>query len=145
MYKHILIATDGSAAAEKAVDQGLALANALGARATAVVVTEPWAAMVPGEMAISFPVDDYEKGVAAHARLILDGVVQRAADKGVACETLHVKDEYPAEGIINAAKELGCDLVVMSSHGRRGLARLLLGSQTHKVVSLSGVSVLVCR
>ena len=145
MYKHILIATDGSAAAEKAVDQGLALAKALAAEATAITVTEPWAAMVSREMAVAFPVDDYERSVAAHARLILDGVAQRAADRGVVCETLHVRDEYPAEGIINTAKERGCDLVVVASHGRRGLARLLLGSQTHKVVSLSGVSVLVCR
>jgi len=73
----------------------------------------------------------------------------RAADLAkkvdVACATVHVKEQYPAEGIIAAAKEKGCDLIVMASHGRRGLAKLLLGSEATKVLALSSVPVLICR
>jgi nucleotide-binding universal stress UspA family protein len=64
---------------------------------------------------------------------------------GVACETLHVKDKFAAAGIIETARDHGCDMIVMSSHGRRGLTRLLLGSQANKVVTLSTVPVLICR
>ena len=61
------------------------------------------------------------------------------------CETLHVKNQFPAEGIIEAAKAQGCDLIVMASHGRRGLSRLLLGSQANRVVTQSTIPVLICR
>ena len=70
---------------------------------------------------------------------------QIAKQTGVTCETLHVKDQFPAEGIIETAKARGCDLIVMASHGRRGFARLLLGSQANKVVTHSTVPVLICR
>jgi nucleotide-binding universal stress UspA family protein len=145
VYKHILIATDGSELATKAVEQGLALAKALGAKATAVTVTESWVAIAPGEYAIAFPIDDYEKACAAGAQMTLGAVKEVAQRLGAACDTLHVKDQLPAEGIIETAKTLGCDLIVMASHGRRGVARLLLGSQANKVVTQSSVPVLICR
>jgi nucleotide-binding universal stress UspA family protein len=145
MYKHILIATDGSELAQKAVDQGLAVARALAAKVTAATVTEPWVAVAPGEMAIAFPIEQYEKAAAANAARILAVVAAAAKQAGVACDTLHVKDEFPAEGIIEAAKQRGCDLIVMASHGRRGLTRLLLGSQANRVVTHSTVPVLICR
>ena len=145
MFKHILIATDGSELAQKGVDQGLALAKALGAKVTAVTVTEPMAAMMVGEAAIALPLDDYDKAASANAAQILAGVGAAAAKAGVACDTLHVKDQYPAEGIVEAAKARGCDLIVMTSHGRRGLSKLLLGSQATRVLTLSEVPVLVCR
>jgi nucleotide-binding universal stress UspA family protein len=145
MYKHLLIASDGSELAQKAVDQGLALAKTLSARATAVNVTEPWTAVAPGEVAIAFPLDEYEKGAAANAMKILKGIADAAEKAGVACETMHVKDQFPAEGIIETAKARNCDLIVMASHGRRGLMRLVLGSQANRVVANSAVPVLVCR
>jgi nucleotide-binding universal stress UspA family protein len=145
MFKHILIATDGSELARKGIDQGLALAKALGAKATAVTVTEPIAAMMVGEAAIALPLDDYDKAAAANAAKILASVTAAATKAGVACGALHVKDQYPAEGIVEAAKSQGCDLIVMTSHGRRGLSKLLLGSQTTRVLTLSEVPVLVCR
>ncbi len=145
MYKHILIATDGSELAQKAVDQGLALAKALDAAVTAVMVTEPWTAVAYGEMAIAFPVEDYEKNMAANAHRILAGVEQAAQEAGVPCHSLHVKEQSPSDGILNAAKERGCDLIIMASHGRRGLERLVLGSQTIKVITSSMIPVLVCR
>jgi nucleotide-binding universal stress UspA family protein len=145
MFKHILIATDGSELAQKGVDKGLALAKALGAKATAVTVTEPMTALLVGEATIALPLDDYDKATAANAAQILADVSAAAAKAGVACATLHVKDQYPAEGLVEAAKAQGCDLIVMASHGRRGLSKLLLGSQATRVLTLSEVPVLVCR
>ena len=145
MYKHLLIATDGSELATKAVEQGLALAKSLNAKATAVTVTESWVVIASGELAMTFPVEEYEKGCAANAAQILATASEIAKRLGVACETVHVKDQLPADGIIETAKERGCDLIVMASHGRVGVARLLLGSQANKVVTHSTIPVLICR
>ncbi len=145
MYKRILIATDGSELAGKAVSSGLALAKHLGAEVVAVTATEPWRAMTNGEgLAFSFPIEDYEKASAEHAEQILAKVRASAQDMAIACETVRVND-FPAEGILATAKTKQCDLIVMASHGRRGVARLLLGSQATQVVALSTVPVLVCR
>jgi nucleotide-binding universal stress UspA family protein len=148
MYNHILIATDGSELAQKAETTGLMLAKALGAEATAVTVTEPWDALSMAALAernLPNPVADYEEGIAAAANRILWTVGETANKIGVACTTVHVKDSHPAEGIIETAKERGCDLIVMASHGRRGVSRMLLGSQATKVVTLSPAPVLICR
>ncbi len=144
MYKHILIATDGSELAGKAVIAGLALAKTLNAKVTAINATEPWTAMVVGEAALAFPVEEYEKGAAESAAKILSEVSAAAQKQSVPCETVHVND-FPAEAIIETAKARGCDLIVMSSHGRRGLARVFLGSQAIRVLTMSTVPVLVCR
>jgi nucleotide-binding universal stress UspA family protein len=144
MYKHILIATDGSELAGRAVTAGLALAKVLQARVKAVTATEPWSAMVMGEPALVFPIEEYEKAAAENAGRILSGVSSSAEDVGVECETVHVND-FPAEGIVETARTKGCDLIVMALHGRRGLSKLLLGSQATRVLTLSPVPVLVCR
>jgi nucleotide-binding universal stress UspA family protein len=145
MYRHILIATDGSELAAKAVDAGLRLAKHLGAKATAVTATEPWAAVVSGEAAFGFPPDEYEKAAAATAAQVLAGVTEAAGRIGIACATLRAKDRHPAEGILEVAEAEGCDLIVMASHGRRGLSRLLLGSEAVRVLTHSTVPVLICR
>lgn len=145
MFKHILVATDGSELAERAADQAFALAKSLNAKVTAVTVTEPWTAFVAGEGAMAFPVDDYDKGAAANAAVILAGMTTIAKKHNITCATAHAKDQFPAEGIISACKDHGCDLIVMASHGRRGLAKLLLGSQATKVLTLSSVPVLIYR
>jgi nucleotide-binding universal stress UspA family protein len=145
MYAHILIATDGSDLAERAVEQGLALAKVLGSTVTAVTVTEPWTAAVSGEWAVAFPVEDYEKATAANAEKILDGVQQAAVGLGVTCDAVHVKDQYAAEAIVEEAKARGCDLIVMASHGRRGIAKFVLGSQATRVLAHSSVPLLICR
>lgn len=145
MYKHILIATDGSDLAKKAIEQALSLAKAMQAKVTAVTVSEPWTSVVYGEMAVGFPVEEYEKGAASNAQRILDEVAAAASAQGVSCEGVYVRDQFPAEGIIETAKARGCDLIVMSSHGRRGLTRLVLGSQANKVVTHSTIPVLICR
>jgi nucleotide-binding universal stress UspA family protein len=145
MYSYVLIATDGSELAGKAVEQGLALAKALGAKVTVVTVSESWLTLISGDEAVAFPIEEYEAGCAASAAKILASVDVRAKAAGIACDTLHVKDQYPAEGIIETANARGCDLIVMASHGRRGVSRLLLGSQANQVVTHSTVPVLICR
>ena len=144
MYKHILIATDGSELAGKAVTAGLALAKKLNARVTAIAAGQPFTAMVPDEPALTFPTEEYERAVAAHANQILAGVNDAARKSGVACETVQVND-FPAEAIVETAKARACDLIVMSSHGRRGLSKLFLGSQATRVLTQSTVPVLVCK
>jgi nucleotide-binding universal stress UspA family protein len=145
VYKHILIATDGSDLAERAASQGFELARLLDAKVTAVTVTEPWTAVVTGEAAFGFPPADYEKGVTETAESILARAAEMAKAAGVQCATVHMKDHFPDEGIIAAAKDNGCDLIVMASHGRRGIARFLLGSVASRVVALGPLPVLICR
>lgn len=145
MFKHILIATDGSELAQKAVAQGLQIAKGIGAKVTAITVTEPWVAVAPGEVAMAFPIKEYDESVAANAAQILSVVADEARTAGIDCTTLHVKDQFPAEGIIDTAEKNSCDLIVMASHGRRGLMRFLLGSQAIKVLTHSAIPVLVCR
>ena len=144
MYKHLLIATDGSEVVQKAIDQGFALAKALDAKATVITVTEPWEA-VAAEAALILPPTDYEDRVAASAAKILHEVNKTAGRIGMSCESLHVKGRYPVEGIVETAKEKGYDLIVMASHGRRGFSRLILGSTTNEVVTHGSIPGLVCR
>lgn len=145
MYKHILVATDGSALAAKAVTAAFQLAKAVGSKVTAVTVTEPLRGKLTGEAAFGFPIDDLSKMAAAQAKHVLDGVKDMAAKAGITCGEVHVKEHHAADGILLAAREGGCDLIVMASHGRRGLERLLVGSETVRVLTHSTVPVLVCR
>lgn len=145
MYRHLLIATDGSELAEKAVAQGLALAKELAAKVTAVTVTEPLAPMVGGEAVYPTLIVDYDKAIEASAKKILAPIREAAVTKGVACDTVHAKDQYPADAIVETAKAKACDLIVMASHGRRGLTKVLMGSQTTRVLTHSSIPVLVCR
>lgn len=102
-------------------------------------------AMVSGDATNVLTLQDYERAALANAARILDEAGAAARASGIACDTVHVKDRYPAEGIVETAKTRGADLIVMASHGRRGLSKLLLGSQATEVVSLSPVPVLICR
>jgi nucleotide-binding universal stress UspA family protein len=145
VFRHILIATDGSDLAERAASHALELARILHAKVTAVTVTEPWSALVTGDAAFGFPPADYEKGVIELATSVLARVAEMAKAAGLQCATVHVKDHFPDAGIIAAAKEGGCDLIVMASHGRRGIARFLLGSVASRVAALSPIPVLICR
>jgi nucleotide-binding universal stress UspA family protein len=144
MYKHILIATDGSELAGKAVTTGVLLAKQLGAQVTVVTVTEPWRGLATAEPAFAFPIEEFEKEAAEYAARILADASEVARKQNVRCATLNPRG-FAAEAIIETANARGCDLIVMSSHGRRGLARVLLGSQAMRVVTLSGVPVLICR
>lgn len=145
MYKNILIATDGSELSAKAIHQGLKLAKALGAQARVATATEPWEAVVVGEVAVVVTPQKYAETSAANAADVLAKAKAIAEEEGIPIQTLHVSERHPAEGIIEAATEHKCDLIVMASHGRRGLSRLLLGSQANEVVTHSTIPVLIVR
>lgn len=146
MYRHILIATDGSELARKGVDHGLSLAKNLGARVVVVTATEAlpiyagdgWA-VGPAEL------ERYDADQAKFAESLFEPIRESAARLGVPCETRHVSGRRPADAILDVAEEEGCSLIVMASHGRRGLGRLLLGSQAQEVTTRSPVPVLVVR
>ncbi|MFB9047197.1 universal stress protein [Sphingobium indicum] len=149
MYKRILISTDGSEVAQKGVDHGLALAKALGVNVTIITVTERfqvYSGVVGYDLAWSGAVlDEYAQGQKKAADGILSGARQSAERLGVTVDTLHVPDAEVAEAIIAAAKERNCGLIVMASHGRRGLGRLMLGSKASEVLTHSDIPVLIVR
>jgi nucleotide-binding universal stress UspA family protein len=148
MFRHVIVATDGSPLATKGLDYGIDLAKRDQAKLTLVTVTEQWSAFEIAHdvrQGQADPIALYERLATASARKILDTAAQRCKDQGVACETLHIKDQHPADGIIETAKAQGCDLIVMASHGRRGMARIILGSQTYEVLTRCDVPVLVVR
>jgi nucleotide-binding universal stress UspA family protein len=137
MYKHILLPTDGSKLSEKAIKHGVALAKALKAKITAVTVSPPLST-IASESVIG---TDPSKPPAQYL-----GMVRKAAAASkVACDVMHVENDQPHQAIIAAAKKQKCDLIVMASHGRRGISALVLGSVTAKVLTHSTIPVLVYR
>jgi nucleotide-binding universal stress UspA family protein len=145
MYKHILIATDGSEIASKAMAQGIELAKEISATLSAVTVTEPYETVVVVDtIAIIFPAD-YNKQCEARANKILSVATSAAEAAGIGCDVLHVQNRWPYEGVIEAAEKVGADLIVVGSHGRRGIEGLLLGSQTTKLLTHTKVPALVVR
>ena len=148
MYKHILIATDGSKLADRAVDHGLALAKEVNAQVTVVTVTEQWSALDMAHKTregIPEPTRHFERIAETAANRILDTASQQAKTLGISCERIHVPDQHPAEGIVAVAEKKGCDLIVMASHGRRAVGRLLLGSHVSEVLAHTKVPALVVR
>ena len=147
MYKHILIPTDGSPLSRKAVKEGVKLAKAIGAKVTFFNSPAEYEILVYGEY---FPPDlitqeEYEERATRNAEKILAAAQKEASAQGVACSTLQQPSRTPWEAIIAAAKKRRCDLIFMASHGRRGLAGVLLGSETTKVLTHSKIPVLVYR
>lgn len=149
MYTHILIAVDGSDVGQKGLEQGLSLAKALGARATVVTVSEPFPYAATsgafGYIASEAAIADYGSGQEETANAILKAAAEAAGRIGVAIDAVHVPDAQPAEAIIHGAETRNCDLIIMGSHGRRGLGRLMLGSKASEVVTHSKIPVLVVR
>jgi nucleotide-binding universal stress UspA family protein len=149
MYSRILIATDGSELANKGVEQGLALAKALGSEVTILSASEPWSSIgvdAAGLVVTEYSLlDEYEKDAEKAGRAVLDAAAARANALGVPNKTVYVALTPPADAIIDHAAANGIELIVMASHGRRGLRRVLLGSQTAEVATRSTVPVLVVR
>lgn len=149
MYNHILISTDGSETATKGLDHGLTLAKALGSKVTIVTVTESfpiYAAAAGGAWVTPVEMNGgYDETQKELAEGILKSAQQAAEKIGVAAELVHVPNALAAEAIVETAKNKECSLICMSSHGRRGLGRLLLGSQTAEVLAHSPVPVLAVR
>lgn len=145
MFKNILIATDGSDLAAKAVEQGILLAKEIGAKIMAVTVTEPFHLLSVAPSQLEYTPIEYKKHVEAYAEKVLDTVSAAAKLAGVACDVLHVEHEQVYQAIIDAASARRCDLIVMASHGRRGVSAVVLGSETVKVLTHSKIPVLVYR
>ncbi len=148
MYKRILIATDGSELAEKGLRKGLELAKDLDAEVDIVTVSEPWAVGMYDAMGWSVGYmnsPEYKADREETAQKVLAPAQAIAQAQGLRANVVHVLDRYAADGIIDTATERASDLIVMTSHGRRGVTRVLLGSQTAEVLARSTVPVLVIR
>ncbi|MDE2259562.1 MAG: universal stress protein [Betaproteobacteria bacterium] len=142
MFKHILIPTDGSELSRKAVAGGLEIAKALGARVTAYTCVVEYLPMT--EFAVETPQNVMDQ-IEAEADQHLKKFAEDAKAAGVVFDTAKSTEYSPYTGIINTARSKKCDLIMMASHGRRGLAGLLLGSETQKVLTHSEIPVLVYR
>lgn len=146
MFKHILLPTDGSELALRAVDIGIELASRLNARVYAFHVAIPFPAVTYFAEMIQMPSEAaYVEDTVAAAERYLADVRQRARAAGVPCEGSYEFDHRPYTAIVGAAVKQQCDLIVMGSHGRSGLDRLLLGSETYKAMLSTQVPVLVCH
>ncbi|TAK50737.1 MAG: universal stress protein [Betaproteobacteria bacterium] len=148
MYRHILVPTDGSRLSVKAIKTAVALASSLDARLMGVYVIPPYVPPVYGEAVIYVPEvtpKRYKEITQAEAKKALATVEAEAKAAGIACKAVAVTADQAWDGIVRTAHSKGCDLIVMASHGRRGLSGLLLGSETTKVLTHSKTPVLVCR
>ena len=148
MYANILMSTDGSDVARKGVKHGIALAKALNAKATVITVTEPLhvdygGGLDGGWIPSEEEVDRFDAACKERAGKVLDEAQAMAEHIGISAELLHIPNAHPANAMIETAKSRGCDLIVMGSHGRRGLRKLFLGSQTSEVLADASVPVLV--
>ena len=148
MFKHILLPTDGSDLSDKGVKQTIKMAKALGAHITAVHVVQSY--HPPREEGFFVPdvavLREQFENEAANAAKELLGPVKQAADKiGVKCDTVVATGDSPYQAIIRQAKKSKCDLIMMASHGRKGMQRLLHGSETAQVLTHSKIPVLVLR
>ena len=149
MFSHILFPTDGSPLSRKAAELAADVAKVNNARITALHVIPPFTTPLLAEGSIMSPemFDErlYKKRTESAADKLFAEVEKVASDANVPVEHLAVNSDYPWDAIIKAARKNKCDLIVMASHGRRGLEGLLLGSETNKVLTHSKIPVLVCR
>lgn len=144
MYQHILVPTDGSDITRKAIDTAVGLAKLTGARLSTVSVKEPFPYSAVSEMQ-AIPPQEFFDAQDRIAQANLQAVKDACTAAGLACTGTAVEALHPWEAILEQATAGGCDLVVMASHGRRGVAALLLGSETQKVLTHSAIPVLVVR
>lgn len=147
MFRNILVPTDGSALSRKAVRRAVALAKGEKARVTGLYVAPPWRPIGDGDQWITATLSPQQH--AASVKKVADrylGILKKAAAEArVPCSCACVSGEFPYLEIVKAAHRNRCDLILMASHGRRGISRLLLGSETSKVLAHSSVPVLVYR
>ena len=145
MYKHILVPTDGSPLSVRAAEQAIGLAKSIGAKVTGMNVSIPFHVFALDPMVLSDTAEQYKKDCEDLAEKYLGAFAAVAKAAGVECEVVHVTADQPYEGIIDTATVRGCDLICMASHGRKGVAALILGSETRKVLTHSKIPVLVSR
>ncbi|MCC6532808.1 MAG: universal stress protein [Burkholderiales bacterium] len=147
MYKHILIPTDGSDLSRAAALNGVKLARALGARVTAFFAAPAATPLVyQGILPVGYTTPERHAEMIEKTAAKYLGVIEKACEKaGVPFRGVHATNEFPADAIMAAAAKYKCDLIFMASHGRRGIAGVLLGSETQKVLTHSKIPVLVYR
>jgi nucleotide-binding universal stress UspA family protein len=147
MYSHILVPTDGSPLSRAAIKTAVALARALGARVTGLFAAPaPTPILFRNRLPAGYATPHENEALISKAAAAHLHVIQKAADAaGVPCTCVSVKSDFPADTILAEAKRRKCDLIVMASHGRRGLKGMLLGSETQKVLARATISVLVHR
>jgi len=145
MFKHILIPTDGSELSRIAITGGIAFAKSIGARITFITASPPFHVITTRSMMLTDTKELYVVDAEAAARKHLNEAEEAARASGVRCDTAHVFSDTPYRAIIDTSQSRDCDLVFMASHGRRGAAAVLLGSETHKVLAHCKIPVLVWR
>lgn len=145
MFQHILFPTDGEAPSVAVMAHCMSFAKQCGARVTALHVIEPFQIVSTDTAMLRDTRDSYAVHSQAKARRVLEGVAELASQHAVACDTLCVEHEDPYVAIIDAARSHACDLIVMASHGRRGVRGMLMGSETQKVLTHTQLPVLVYR
>lgn len=145
MFQHILVPTDGSPLSAKAIKNVMSLAKGLQARVTVLTVIEPYHVFSKDPAQLAETEAAYKKRTQGDAARLLSEADEVAQRTGVAYATLHLEHEQVHQAIIETAIERGCDLIAMASHGRRGVAALVLGSVTTKVLTHSSLPVLVYR
>jgi len=147
MFKNILVATDGSGPSRRAIKRAVQLAREQKARLTGFYVGPPWQPAAYAEFVppASLSPKQHEAAVKKAAERYLGAIRKAASAARVRCKTYYVMDEYPYSEIVRAAKRYRCDLIVMGSHGRRGISRLILGSQASKVLAHSTIPVMVVK
>lgn len=145
MFKAILVPTDGSPLSDKAVNAAVDFAKECGARIIGISVAEPYPYSPLSEAAFSDEHAVYEEKAREIAKQHVDKIAAAAARVNVPCETMVTQSFTPFEEIINAAKKWNCDVIFMASHGRKGLSKLFIGSETQKVLAHSTIPVMVFR
>lgn len=147
MYKHVLLPTDGSKLSAIAVERGIAFAKETGAKITLVHVMPEYVvdAFVEFPSAAQASFNDFMKASEETAKSILGAAQAQAKVAGVTSDTVAIRHGQPWKAIIDVAGGRACDLIFMASHGRRGISALVLGSETHKVLTHSSIPVLVFR
>ena len=147
MFKHILVPADGSDLSKATARRAVSFAKEAGARITAFFAKPEYPVSYYGEGALIDPTtpEKFDELAEQQAQQVLDFVVDLGKEAGVQVEKLSLTSDIPYEAIIDAATQAGCDLIFMATHGRRGISALLLGSETHKVLTHSTIPVLVYR
>jgi nucleotide-binding universal stress UspA family protein len=145
MFKHLLVPTDGSAISERAIKSAVQLAKKTGAKVTGFHVIPEFHIFTYQTEMLEDTREQFAQDAKAQARRLLAVIENAAKEAGVSCDTACTTSDQPYEAIIEIAKEKGCDLIAMASHGRKGVKGLLLGSETQKVLTHSLIPVLVFR
>lgn len=146
MFKHILVPTDGSELAKTALHKAIQFAKTIGAEVTQVIVDEPFQILGGDDPLVYLHTQEqYLEATRKRAEAVLKSGEEHAQSEGVKISSLHIYNPVIYQGIAETAKKNGCDLIFMASHGRRGIAALVLGSTTYKVLAHTTLPVMVWR